>query len=190
MSDPAPVPDKELAERAVAGDHGAFDTLVRRHTAKMYRVALRITGSAAEAEDVVQEAWLSAWRALPGFRHESAVSTWLYRVATNGALGQVRRRKPTVPLDEGDAGVVPGPEGQVVSAEEVGTVLRAIAELDVGQRIPLILREFEGLTYEEVAEVLEVSVPALRARLHRARVALLAKLRRGPLGENLRPGER
>jgi RNA polymerase sigma-70 factor (ECF subfamily) len=185
VSEPAPVPDKELAARAAAGDHGAFDTLVRRHTARMYRVALRITGSAAEAEDVVQEAWLSAWRALPGFRHESAVSTWLYRVTTNGALGQVRRRKPTVPLDEGDAGVVPGPEGHVVSAEQFGAVLRAIAELDVGQRIPLILREFEGLTYEEVAEVLEVGVPALRARLHRARVALLAKL-----GDNFRPGER
>lgn len=189
MSEPAPIPDEELAHRAAAGDHGAFDILVRRHTAKMYRVALRITGSAAEAEDVVQEAWLSAWRSIAGFRYESSVSTWLYRVTANGALGLVRRRKPTVPLDEGDAGVVPGPEGQVVSAERVDAVLRAIADLEVSQRVPLVLREFEGLSYEEVAEVLEVSVPALRARLHRARVALLAKLRRGPLGENLRSGE-
>jgi RNA polymerase sigma-70 factor (ECF subfamily) len=186
--------DEDLVARAVRGDHGAFDILVREHTPKMYRVALRITGSAAEAEDVVQEAWISAWRALPGFRRESAVSTWLYRVVTNGALAHVRRRRPTVSLDaalhhaeeSGDRALLgsgaladtrAGPEGQVVRAEQVDAVLRAIAELDLSQRVPLVLRELEGLSYEEVAEVLEVSVPALRSRLHRARVALLAKLR-------------
>lgn len=187
------VADEKLVARAVQGDHSAFDALVRAHTPKMYRVALRITGSAAEAEDVVQEAWISAWRALPGFRHESAVSTWLYRVVTNGALASVRRRRPTVSLDaalhaeQGGGGPLLGagvladtranPEGQVVRAEQVDAVLGAIAELDVSQRVPLVLRELEGLSYEEVAEVLEVSVPALRSRLHRARVALLAKLR-------------
>jgi RNA polymerase sigma-70 factor (ECF subfamily) len=188
------VADGKLVARAVQGDQHAFDILVREHTPRMYRVALRITGSPAEAEDVVQEAWISAWRALPGFRHESAVSTWLYRVVTNGALAHVRRRRPTVSLDaalhhaerSGDrtllgSGVLAdtraGPEGQVVRAEQVDAVLRAIAELDVSQRVPLVLRELEGLSYEEVAEVLEVNVPALRSRLHRARVALLAKLR-------------
>jgi RNA polymerase sigma-70 factor (ECF subfamily) len=182
--------DATLVDRAAAGDHAAFDTLVRRHTPMMYRVALRITGGSAEAEDVVQEAWLSAWRALPAFRHQSSVSTWLYRVVTNGALALLRRRRPTVSLDE----VHPGPEGrrsaldgalvaeatperQVVRAEQVDAVLRAIARLDVSQRVPLVLRELEGLSYEEVAEVLEVSIPALRARLHRARVALLGQLR-------------
>jgi RNA polymerase sigma-70 factor (ECF subfamily) len=185
MSDPA-----ELVTRAVDGDAAAFDALVRTHTPQMYRVALRITGTAAEAEDVVQESWLAAWRSLSGFRHESAVSTWLYRVVTNNALAQVRRRKPTVSLDAAlssggrellDTFVLAdnraNPEGQFVRAEQVGAVLRAIAELDVSQRVPLVLREFEGLSYEEIAEVLEVSVPALRSRLHRARVALLAKLR-------------
>ncbi|MCU1682427.1 MAG: polymerase subunit sigma-70 [Amycolatopsis sp.] len=185
--------DEKLVASAVQGDHGAFDTLVRAHTPRMYRVALRITGSAAEAEDVVQEAWISAWRALPLFRHESAVSTWLYRVVTNSALASVRRRRPTVSLDaalhaeqRGDgpllgSGVLAdsrsNPEGQVVRAEQIDAVLAAIAELDLPQRVPLVLRELEGLSYEEVAEVLEVSVPALRSRLHRARVALLAKLR-------------
>ncbi|HEY3709688.1 MAG TPA: sigma-70 family RNA polymerase sigma factor [Amycolatopsis sp.] len=183
--------DAGLADRAAAGDHAAFDTLVRRHTPMMYRVALRITGGSAEAEDVVQEAWLAAWRALPAFRHQSSVSTWLYRVVTNGALALLRRRRPTVSLDD----VHPGPAGrrrstldgalvaeatperQVVRAEQVDAVLRAIARLDVSQRVPLVLRELEGLSYEEVAEVLEVSIPALRARLHRARVALLGQLR-------------
>jgi RNA polymerase sigma-70 factor (ECF subfamily) len=185
--------DRELVDRAARGDHSAFDVLVRQHTPKMYRVALRITGSAAEAEDVVQEAWLSSWRALAGFRHEAAVSTRLYRVVTNGALAHVRRRRPTVSLDDvrpgGEeygrsqldgallAAAEASPEGQVVRAEQVDAVLRAIAGLDVSQRVPLVLRELEGLSYEEVAEVLEVSVPALRSRLHRARVALLAELR-------------
>jgi RNA polymerase sigma-70 factor (ECF subfamily) len=185
--------DGELVTRAVRGDHDAFDTLVRAHTPRMYRVALRITGSPAEAEDVVQESWISAWRALPSFRHESAVSTWLYRVVTNSALASLRRRNPTVSLDaalhaeQGGRGPLLGsgvladssanPEGQVVQAEQVDAVLAAIAGLDLPQRVPLVLRELEGLSYEEVAEVLEVSVPALRSRLHRARVALLAKLR-------------
>ncbi|WP_290057413.1 RNA polymerase sigma factor [Amycolatopsis solani] len=177
--------DTDLATRAAAGDEAAFGALVREHTPRMYRVALRITGSPAEAEDVVQESWLAAWRALGTFRHESAVSTWLYRVVTNSALALLRRRKPTISLDEpaGQSTVdtarlaVPGPEGRVVRAEEVDAVLRAIGRLEVSQRVPLVLRELEGLSYEEVAEVLDVNVGALRSRLHRARVALLAELR-------------
>ncbi|WP_370961321.1 RNA polymerase sigma factor [Amycolatopsis sp. cg9] len=177
--------DTELATRAAAGDEAAFGALVRLHTPRMYRVALRITGSAAEAEDVVQESWLAAWRALGTFRHESAVSTWLYRVVTNSALALLRRRKPTISLDEPACQstvdtvllAVPGPEGRVVRAEEVDAVLRAIGRLEVSQRVPLVLRELEGLSYEEVAEVLDVNVGALRSRLHRARVALLAELR-------------
>jgi RNA polymerase sigma-70 factor (ECF subfamily) len=190
------VSDAALAVSAAGGDHAAFDRLVRRHTPRMYRVALRITGSVAEAEDVVQDAWISAWRALGAFRNESAMSTWLYRVVTNTALGHVRRRKPTVSLDAAlsalsdedsaersflESGVLAdtrgSPEGLLVRAEQVDAVLRAIAELDMPQRVPLVLRELEGLSYEEVAEVLDVTVPALRSRLHRARVALLAKLR-------------
>ncbi|GAA3531755.1 sigma-70 family RNA polymerase sigma factor [Amycolatopsis ultiminotia] len=173
--------DTALAEAAAAGHHAAFDTLVRRHTPMMFRVALRITGSPAEAEDVVQEAWLSAWRSLPAFRQESRVSTWLYRVVTNGALAQLRRHRPTVPLHEA-AGETAGttPERQVVDAEQVDAVLRAIARLDVSQRVPLVLRELEGLSYEEVAEILEVGVPALRSRLRRARVALLGQVRERP----------
>ena len=179
--------DTELLARAAGGDDAAFRTLVREHTPRMYRVALRITGSAAEAEDVVQEAWLAAWRSLAGFRQESAVSTWLYRVVTNSALAVLRRRRPTVSLDDPApqstvdsallAAAVPGPEGRVVRAEEVSAVLRAVGRLEVSQRVPLVLRELEGLSYEEVAEVLDVNVGALRSRLHRARVALLAELR-------------
>ncbi|WP_206788808.1 RNA polymerase sigma factor [Amycolatopsis sp. MtRt-6] len=177
----------DLLVRAARGDETAFGALVREHTPRMYRVALRITGSPAEAEDVVQDAWLAAWRSLSGFRQESAVSTWLYRVVTNSALAVLRRHRPTVSLDDPApqstvdsallAAAVPGPEGRVVRAEEVDTVLRAVGRLELSQRVPLVLRELEGLSYEEVAEVLDVNVGALRSRLHRARVALLAELR-------------
>ncbi|RZQ61350.1 RNA polymerase sigma factor [Amycolatopsis suaedae] len=171
--------DDVLLTRAAGGDHVAFDQLVRRHTGRMYRVALRITGDSAEAEDVVQDAWIAAWRGLSGFRHESAVSTWLYRVVTNSALAHLRRRRPTVSLDAAyDAPERNSdPEGKAIRGEQVAATLRAIADLDVAQRVPLVLRELEGLSYEEVAEVLGVGVPALRSRLHRARVALLARLK-------------
>ncbi|SDM73239.1 RNA polymerase sigma factor [Allokutzneria albata] len=174
--------DLALVAAASTGDAAAFDALVRRHTAKLYRVALRIVGDPADAEDVVQEAWVSAWRSLAQFRGEAAPTTWLYRVVTNAALAHLRRRKPTVPLEpEGQAGAAltdagPTPEQAALRREKVDAALHAISLLEPSQRVPLVLRELEGMSYEEVAAVLEVSVPALRSRLHRARVALLAKL--------------
>ncbi|CCH29221.1 sigma-70 family RNA polymerase sigma factor [Actinosynnema sp. NPDC047251] len=170
--------DQPLLEAAVRGDTAAFDELVRRHTGRMYRVALRIVGDPVEAEDVVQDAWISAWRALPRFRGDSAASTWLYRVVTNAALAHLRRKKPTVPLESApEPRAVDGPEASLLRNETTDVVLRAIASLEPSQRVPLVLRELEGLSYEEVAQVLGTGVPALRARLHRARVALMAKLR-------------
>ncbi|WP_184729215.1 RNA polymerase sigma factor [Saccharopolyspora phatthalungensis] len=163
------------------GDDAAFDMLVRRHSTKMYRVAYRILADSAEAEDAVQEAWVSAWRSLGRFRGDSAPTTWLYRVVTNAALATLRRRKPTVPLSPNDE-LIPDratadPEDQVVRSEEAARVHRAIATLEPSQRVPLVLRELEGLSYEEIAEMLDVPVTALRARLHRARVTLLARLK-------------
>ena len=177
--------DDVLVSAAKRGDSAAFDELVRRHTTKMYRVAFRILGDSAEAEDAVQEAWVSAWRSLDGFRGESAPSTWLYRVVTNAALAQLRRRRPTVPLDTTDEAVgglisdprAVNPEGQAVRAEETALVHRAIATLEPSQRVPLVLRELEGMSYEEISEVLGVNEAALRSRLHRARTTLLVRLK-------------
>ncbi|MGJ7904993.1 RNA polymerase sigma factor [Actinopolyspora sp. H202] len=167
------------------GDTSAFDSLVRTHTDKLYRVALRIVGNQAEAEDAVQDAWVSAWRSLTTFRGDSAASTWLYRVVTNAALSQVRKRRPTVPLDPTDEAMTPvgetgNPEGAALREEETRRVHAAISRLEPSQRLPLVLRELEGMNYEEVAEVLEVNVTALRSRLHRARLALLAELKEVP----------
>lgn len=179
--------DADEAQLAAArrGDATAFDDLVRRHTRTMYRVAVRILSDPVEAEDAVQDAWVSAWRSLSTFRGDSKVSTWLYRVVTNAALAQLRRRKLTVPLDPADdavAGVlsdhnVGNPENHALRSEEAQRVHRAIATLEPSQRVPLILHELEGMSYEDVAEVLEVNVAALRSRLHRARAALLYRLK-------------
>ncbi len=173
--------DRASLAAAAAGDRAAFEALVRQHTPRMYRVALRIVGEAVDAEDVVQDAWISAWRALRGYRGDAAPSTWLYRVVSNAAVAHLRHRRPTVPLDDtadrlfiaDDADV---PERAALRANEAAAVHRAVAELDPAQRVPLVLREFEGLSYEEVAAVLEISVPAVRSRLHRARRTLLTSL--------------
>ncbi|PRW65088.1 RNA polymerase sigma factor [Actinopolyspora mortivallis] len=180
--------DSALLMAAKEGDTSAFDSLVRTHTNRLYRVALRIVDDPVEAEDAVQEAWVSAWRALATFRGDAAASTWLYRVVTNAALSQVRKRKPTVPLDLAEesplAAVSPegtgDPEGTALREEETRRVHTAIARLEPSQRLPLVLRELEGMSYEEVAEVLEVNITALRSRLHRARLALLTELREVP----------
>jgi RNA polymerase sigma-70 factor (ECF subfamily) len=172
--------DEVLLLRARQGDPSAFDLLVHRHTPRMYRVALRILRDPVDAEDVVQDAWVSAWRALSTFRGDSAATTWLYRVVTNAALQHLRRRRLTVPLDErteqtyADTGE--GPEHAVLRGERSAAVLAAIATLEPAQRVPLVLHELEGMSYQEVAEIVGVNVTALRSRLHRARVALLAEL--------------
>ncbi|MGH3437227.1 MAG: RNA polymerase sigma factor [Sciscionella sp.] len=182
--------DSELVAAAQRGDHAAFDVLVRRHTTRLFRIALRLVGDPADAEDVVQDAWISVWRALPKFRGDAAPSTWLYRVVTNAALAQLRRRKLTVPLDlltrgQPSATTVAllatdparGPEPRALRNEQVDMVLRAIEKLEPTQRVPLVLHELEGMAYEDVALVLGVSVAALRSRLHRARVSLVSALR-------------
>lgn len=176
-------PDRALIAAAARGDRQAFDTLVRLNTPRMYRVALRIVGDPGDAEDVVQDAWISAWRALHAYRGDAAAATWLYRVVSNAALAHLRRRRPTVPIDDGaeerlsDVDDPHGPERATLRAEEAAAVHRAVASLEPSQRVPLVLREFEGLSYEEVAAVLEVSVPAVRSRLHRARQVLLTTLK-------------
>lgn len=178
-----PLSDRVLLAAASRGDRTAFDSLVRLHTPRMYRVALRVLGDEADAEDVVQDAWISAWRGLPGYRGDAAPATWLYRVVSNAALAQLRRRRYTVPIDALGPELLAAddshcPERAAVRGEQHAAVHRAVAQLEPSQRVPLVLREFEGLSYEEVADVLEVSVPAVRSRLHRARTALLAMLER------------
>lgn len=181
--------DQQLVERVQAGDKSAFDLLVRKYQHRVLKLVGRFVSDAAEAEDVAQEAFLKAYRALASFRGDSAFYTWLYRIAINtakNALVSNRRRPVDFDLDlqdpeqydrharlkEGDT-----PEG-VLLTEEIRTVVeRAMEQLPEDLRRAIILRELEGLSYEEIAEAMDCPVGTVRSRIFRAREAIDRKLK-------------
>jgi RNA polymerase sigma-70 factor, ECF subfamily len=167
------VEDSILVRAAQNGDVDAFEELVRRYQTSIYRVALRMLGSRADAQDVVQETFVRAWRALPRFRHDSAISTWLYRIVTRRALDKIASRRSTATLDEVEVEAGPDPAQAAEDQERLRALRRAIAKLPPDQRAALVLREFEGLSYQEVAQVLGASVPAIKTRIHRARLTII-----------------
>jgi RNA polymerase sigma-70 factor (ECF subfamily) len=169
------VEDSILVRAAQNGDVDAFEELVRRYQTSIYRVALRMLGSRADAQDAAQETFVRAWRALPRFRHDSAVSTWLYRIVTRRALDKIASRRTTGTLDEVDLGAGPDPVQAAEHQERLRAVRQAIAKLPPEQRAALVLREFEGLSYQEVAQVLGASVPAIKTRIHRARLTIIQR---------------
>jgi RNA polymerase sigma-70 factor, ECF subfamily len=169
--------DAELVARARDGDVAAFEELVRRHRDVAYRVALRICRRPAAAEDVAQDALVRAWRALSEFRGDARFSTWLYRIVTNLALNEVtRRREVGSEPPEQAAPAVDDPAARTEEGDRLGTVLDALDALTPDQRACLVLREVEQLSYEEIAEVLDVTVPAVKGRLFRARQELASAL--------------
>jgi len=174
---PTGVDDAHLVTRARAGRADAFEELVVRHRDRVYRVALRMLGDAREAEDATQDVLLQAWRSLDRFRGDSAFSTWLHRITVNRCLNVQRARRPVEPLDTDRPSRDPTVETAVESRLELDDVRRAIAGLTPEQRAPLVLRELEGCSYEELADVLDCSVSAVKSRLHRARIELLNAVR-------------
>jgi RNA polymerase sigma-70 factor (ECF subfamily) len=164
--------------RAREGDITAFEDLVRRYQAPVYRIAVRILGDPGSAADTTQEAFVTAWRRLPEVRAEQAFAAWLYRIAVTRALSTLRSARPYVPLDETAArDQLPGPEEHAL-AEGLAAALRcALNRLTPEQRACWILREMEGLSYEEVATVLHTTPGAVRGRLHRARPQLAEELK-------------
>jgi RNA polymerase sigma-70 factor (ECF subfamily) len=167
------VEDSILVRAAQNGDVDAFEELVRRYQTSIYRVALRMLGSRADAQDAVQETFVRAWRALPRFRQDSAISTWLYRIVTRRALDKIASRRSTRTLDEVEVEAGPDPAQAAEDQERLRAVRRAIAKLPPDQRAALVLREFEGLSYQEVAQVLGASLPAIKTRIHRARLTII-----------------
>jgi RNA polymerase sigma-70 factor (ECF subfamily) len=167
------VEDSILVRAAQNGDVDAFEELVRRYQTSIYRVALRMLGSRADAQDAVQETFVRVWRALPRFRHDSAISTWLYRIVTRRALDRIASRRSTGTLDEVEVEAGPDPAQAAEHQERLRAIRRAIAKLPPDQRAALVLREFEGLSYQEVAQVLGASVPAVKTRIHRARLTII-----------------
>jgi RNA polymerase sigma-70 factor (ECF subfamily) len=183
VADAARGDSPEFVRRLRAGDRAAFEELVRAHQHRVYAVALRMLGNAAEAQDVAQEAFLRAHRGLAEFRGEARLSTWLYTIASrlclNRLAGSERRltrhgEDALTRLPDGQ----PGPDQALERGELEEALHRAIGELADERRIVVVLRDVEGLAYEEIAEALELPVGTVRSRLHRARLDLKEKLER------------
>jgi RNA polymerase sigma-70 factor (ECF subfamily) len=170
------VDDRALLEAARVGDLDAFGELVARHQARVYRVALRLLGSEADAEDATQETFVQAWRSLSRFRGDSEVSTWLYRIVTNRSLNMLAGRRHGEALDVEVPALGADPAEIAAARERFAAVARAIMALPPKQRAALVLRDFEGLSYERVAEVMEVSLAAVKGRIHRARLAVMKEV--------------
>jgi RNA polymerase sigma-70 factor (ECF subfamily) len=184
-------PDVALVERVRAGDVAAFDTLVRKYERQVFRIAQHITQNREDAEDVMQDAFLKAYEKLDQFQGNSKFYTWLVRIAVNESLMRLRRRRTgkmvsideDVETDEGSvprdlANWAPDPE-QNYSQAELGEILRkTIQGLPPGFRVVFALRDVEGLSTEETAETLGLSIPAVKSRLLRARLQLRERLSR------------
>jgi RNA polymerase sigma-70 factor (ECF subfamily) len=179
LDDADDLDDRLLAARAADGDDEAFEQLVRRYAPRMLVLASRMLGERTEAEDAVQEAFVAAWRALPDFRADSAFQTWIYRIVTNKCLNLLRARRPLAPL--ADAGDLRAPGNDPPAAAEAAEALTALGHalraLTDEQRACWMLREMEGLSYEEISRVVGVGEPAVRGRIHRARKALMEAVR-------------
>jgi RNA polymerase sigma-70 factor (ECF subfamily) len=188
----APVDDElELVEKARKGDAGSFSLLLRRYEGKIFRLAMNITQNREDAEDVLQEAFLKAYEHLDQFQGNSRFYTWIVRIAVNQALMKLRKRRSdrAVSLDEqidtGEDTVVreiaawdPDPEERFSREELHGILTGAIDELSPIYRTVFTLRDVDGLSTEETAEVLDLTVPAVKSRLLRARLQLRDKLTR------------
>jgi len=192
--------DKELVARARQGDTEAFTTLVGRHQRQIFRLALRMMGNESDAEEVLQEAFLNAYEKLGEFRGDSAFNSWLYRIAANSALMRLRRKRrapDAVAAEEQATSALPagprfGTDGtydepprsdwslradDALHNQQLGAAIeKAVANLPDDYRVVFMLKDVDGLSNEQIAESLGLSVPAVKSRLHRARLSLREQL--------------
>lgn len=182
--------DRRLVERVQHGDKKAFELLFSKYQRKLMRLVSRLVRDQAEAEDVVQEAFIKAYRALPQFRGDSAFYTWLYRIGINTAknylVTQGRRAPTSTDADVEDAETfddgerlrdVNTPESMLATKQIAQTVNLAMEALPEELRMAISLREIEGLSYDEIADVMECPIGTVRSRIFRAREAIAEKLR-------------
>jgi RNA polymerase sigma-70 factor (ECF subfamily) len=182
--------DQQLVERVQRGDKAAFDLLVVKYQRKIFRLLSRLIRDTAEIEDVAQEAFVKAYRALPNFRGDSAFYTWLYRIAINTAknylVSQGRRAPTSTQADVEDAETFDDgdhlrdlntPDSMLVTKQVAEAVNRAIDQLPEDLRTAIVLRELEGLSYEEIAESMQCPIGTVRSRIFRAREAIALELK-------------
>jgi len=185
----SPDPDALLMQEAGKGDRAAFESLMRKYYRRIYNFIGRYVGDAALAEDLSQEVFLKAYQAALNYQPQAKFQTWLYTIARNTALNALRGRCPMVSLDE----TLKTEDGEItlqladpslkdsrekLKDEELAVMVRqAVDSLPEHQRLAVILRRYENLSYEDIADTLELSVPAVKSLLSRAKVNLQAKLR-------------
>lgn len=175
---PAALPDQDVVRRVLAGDVSIFEILMRRYNQRLFRLARAILADDAEAEDVMQEAYVRAFRELAGFRGEASFATWLTRIACHEALARARKRQRLVRLvpATGGPGDPPaealGPEREMENRELQAILQEAVEALPDPLRAVFCLREIEGLSTEETAAALELTAENVRVRLHRAKRGL------------------
>ena len=178
------ITDQQLVERVQQGDKNAFNLLVTRYQHKVMHLVSRYVKNTGDVADVTQDAFIKAYRSLPTFRGDSAFSTWLYRIAVNSAknyLVAIGRKPPASDVDAEEADYYDGsdalkehssPERSVLSDELEATLFRAMEKLPDDLRMAITLREIEGLSYEEIANVMACPVGTVRSRIFRAREAI------------------
>ena len=177
------VEEAEWVRRSCSGDARAFGRLVERYQGRLLNAVTRTVGRQAEAEDIVQEAFVRAFEAIERFRQHSSFYTWLYRIAFNLVASMHRQRRhlstPGDPaqVEELEADGTTNPEARVEANEQRRRVQQAISELPETFRLPLVLREIEGMNYGAIGEVLGVPVGTVKSRIYRARLELRDKLR-------------
>jgi len=167
----------DLIERAQAGDRHAFGDLVHRYRSSIIGVVYRMCGDSQLAEDAAQEAFIRAWTNLPRYKPRAPFRSWLYRIATNAALDVLRRQKPTADIDDlplSDPTL--GPERVLVVAERASMVKEAVMALAPANRAALVLREYEGMSYQEIADTLDIPIGTVMSRLNYARKQLRVML--------------
>ena len=177
------VSDEELVERFFDGSEESFEELLSRYEAKAYRLAMRLLRNAEDAEEVLQDVFVTLYRKLDTFRGQAAFSSWLYRITVNAAFMKMRKRRPLNP----ELAAVTVPRAAIGGAEqleqqETREVLeRALDRLPREYRVVFLLRDGDGLSNEEVAGILDISLSAVKSRLHRARAMLRKRLQRSGL---------
>jgi RNA polymerase sigma-70 factor (ECF subfamily) len=181
---PADDPDGELVRRVREGDRSAFNQLVLKYRSRVMGVAARMIGDRAEAEDLAQDVFVKAYRALRDFHGEALFSTWLYRITANSCLNhrkkQTRERRLTEVVDDLEplrCDPSSNPHSALERKQLTAQLEKAIGGLPEDQRMVLVLREIEGLSYEEIADCLALELGTVRSRLHRARLEVQSKIK-------------
>lgn len=175
--------DQELIQQTLDGQTDAFGHLVRRYQQRLYNGLVHMLRDEVEAEDATQEAFVLALTKLDSFRGQSAFYTWLYRIAFNAAISRLRKKRPALSIQndlasagKSLAGDGEQPEERISRQEDIALIQNALGQLLEQHRAILVLREIEGLSYEEIAEILKLPIGTVRSRLHRARLQLKTEI--------------